>query len=371
MYFSSVLISERHNLKLVTEAELPDSGRVKIGLDALDSGRPAGGVRLFLRIPDWVKEPEKIACTINGAPAQITCADKNRICIAGLDMNKDVIELDFPMHLEAVGLADDDKVFGIKYGPVVLSADLGRENMSTTITGVDVTVPARRIAETEIIVLPDGVSREQFVEDPGRLFKTAGSIPEFSPEGSKLVFSPHFLRYRDRYGIYFYYLTGSEAREAADEGRFGSGDTVDTVMPGYGQYENDELHAMKESDTESVTSGATYRIAKAGGAFSYRMAVEKGKKNRISMMLRLCDNRKPLKITADGVSLYDGVLAYRGTDQYYKLELELPAEVVEGAEHITANGSEYDVIRVAFSGTAEEASAAVCDHIRTEAFGEV
>ena len=85
-------------------------------------------------------------------------------------------------------------------------------------------------------------------------------------------------------------------------------------------------------------------------------------------MLRLCDNRKPLKITADGVELFNAVLAYRGTDQYYKMEFEIPEYIVSGAEHVIANGEEYDVIRIAFSGTAEADSAAVCDYIKMVSF---
>ena len=388
MYFGSVLTSERHNLRLTVETGLPYDGKVSILLEAPDENRPIACSKLYLRLPDWAVDPDRTAFTIKPvkepAPFEPERYDlkitEDWAVIEGDLSNCRTITFEFEMKLKAVGLPDDDKVFALKYGPMVLSADLGRENMGTTITGVDVTVPARKLENCDVIVLPDGVGREEFVKDPeeyvvrrhrNMLWGTGGDdgdIPEFTSPDEKLVFSPHFLRYQDRYGIYFYYLTEKEAKRAAEEGRLGDGKTVDTVMPGYGQYENDELHAMREINTESVTSGATYRIAKAGGAFSYRIAVEKGKKNHLSMMLRLCDNRKPLKITADGVELFNAVLAYRGTDQYYKMEFEIPEYIVSGAEHVIANGEEYDVIRIAFSGTAEADSAAVCDYIKMVSF---
>ncbi|MBP5331063.1 MAG: glycoside hydrolase family 127 protein [Lachnospiraceae bacterium] len=386
MYFSSVLKAEKFGLKLTVDADLLHYDSVKIRLSGLGKDGMSGDLipsmsgnsltpadfRLYLRIPGWA-EGMKVYYVNN---KEYTIADGAEfIEISGPFADTDQIGFELPKKLKVIGLPDDDKVFGLKYGPFVLSADLGRENMSTTITGVDVTVPARKLVGKDIIVLPEGVTRDEFTAHPDRFLSLCGDTsgnaaqtPQFAMAGSDLVFSPHFLRYRDRYGIYFSYLTKDEAGQAEAEGKLGSGEVVDTVMPGYGQYENDELHAMKESNTESVTSGATYRIAKAGGAFSYRMAVEKGKKNRISMMLRLCDNRKPLKITADGEVLYDGTLAYRGTDQYYPFELDLPESVVTKAEHVRANGEDYDIVRIAFSGTAEHDSAAVCDYVRTVVF---
>ncbi|MCR5323901.1 MAG: glycoside hydrolase family 127 protein [Lachnospiraceae bacterium] len=391
MYFNSELILEQQNLKLTVNTDMPFAGRVRIGLESLDGNGSLGDLKLHLRLPDWAVDAEKTAFTLKPAQSSPVFENKFEIKVTkdwavtgGNFKNGDEVMFDLKMELKAMGLPDDDRVFALKYGPLVLSAGLGSEEMSTTITGVDVTVPARKLGGRDIIVLPEGATREEFVNDPEKYFEmikplkpavddpsAASGLFAYNTEkgtDGKLVFAPHFLKYRERYGIYFSYLTVDEARKAAKEGSFGDGDTVDTVMPGYGQYENDELHDMKECDTVSVTSGATYRIAKAGGAFSYRMAVEKGRKNRISMMLRLCDNRKPLKVTADGVVLHDAALSYRGTDQYYKFELELPADVVSQAEHVSANGEEYDVIRVAFSGTKDADSAAVCDFVKVLAF---
>ncbi|MCR5329715.1 MAG: glycoside hydrolase family 127 protein, partial [Lachnospiraceae bacterium] len=375
MYFDSVLNSTEHDLKLEIKTALPFGKKTCVKLTTLDGAKKTDRLKLIFKMPDWVDEPEKVVFRLNGTESGSATVIPGRdwAVVEGEFADGDVIEFELPMKLKAAGLPDDERVFGLKYGPLVLSADLGRENMSTTITGVDVTVPARKIAASEVIVLPDGVNAGDFAKDPEKYVTVEqpegeGASVTVIPAGSKLRFSAHFLRYRDRYGIYFYYLTGDEAREAAAEGRFGNTEDVDTVMPGYGQYENDELHAMLEKDTESVTSGATYRIAKAGGAFSYRMAVDRSRKNRIRMMLRLCDNRKPLRISADGTDLYNDNLAYRGTDQYYPFEIELPGSVVAGAEHITANGAEYDVVTIAFSGTPEADSAAVCDFVKVVAY---
>ena len=48
------------------------------------------------------------------------------------------------MEVRAHSLPDNPNVYGFKYGPVVLSALLGREDMEESTTGMNVTIPYLR-----------------------------------------------------------------------------------------------------------------------------------------------------------------------------------------------------------------------------------
>ena len=64
------------------------------------------------------------------------------LLIEGLESAEDEVELSFPMRVSAHTLPDNPHAAAFTYGPYVLSADLGTEDMEETTTGVDVTVPA-------------------------------------------------------------------------------------------------------------------------------------------------------------------------------------------------------------------------------------
>jgi len=63
-----------------------------------------------------------------------------------------------------------------------------------------------------------------------------------------LQFVPHFSQHKERYGIYFRFVSKDDMQFDDEEERR----VIDTVRPGYGQYENDAFHSMKESGTGSV-----------------------------------------------------------------------------------------------------------------------
>ena len=141
-------------------------------------------------------------------------------------------------------------------------------------------------------------------------------------------------------------------------------EAVDTVMPGYGQYENDTLHNMEECDTVSVTNEGTYRYCAPGGHFSYRMAVEKGVENVLTTILRQRDNGRPLKITVGDTVVFDDRIRSKVTDVDYDFNITLPVAEIDRAVRIETDGREYDVVSIRFEGSPKEQSAALCEHVK-------
>ena len=116
------------------------------------------------------------------------------------------------------------------------------------------TIPEKKLVQTERLYFP---SVKAFLEDPSAYFIKDGESFRLTGADIPLTFSPHFERYKERYGIYWYLGEGERRPEALE-----SRELVDTVQPGYGQYENDALHDMQEENTRLKLDGVTYRCEK-------------------------------------------------------------------------------------------------------------
>ena len=305
---------------------------------------------LRLRVPDWAGSAPSLKK--NGEPIGLPVQNGHLcVCVAPGDR----LELHIPVCLRLHGLPDRSDVFAFTYGNVVLSADLGTEDLRETETGVDVTIPARRICKTERIYFEDVgdvlSAPEKYLVRDGTLFRLNGG--DISP-----VFSAHYRRYRERYAIYWHLLEGERAAEDVVR------EPLDTVQVGYGQYETDDLHSLAEHDTVSVTGDGTCRYAKAGGWFSYDLRVDPAKRNTISVMLRRSDNHKPLRIAAEDRELFSGyIIDAMGEEDLYRREFAIPADVAACARKKTVNGETYDVLRIRFEGLDGGESARVCEFL--------
>lgn len=358
MYFSSKLTWEDKNVILTQSADIPVGNTAKFVVNAID-GKTAD-VNLRFRIPDWAAGD--VAVTVNGKEYTPQTLD-GYACVTGAFDDGDEIEVTIPMSVAVCTLPDNDTVLGFKYGPVVLSANLGTEDMKSTTTGVIVTVPAQKLVNDETIILPEGVSREDFIANINDYMVKDGDGLTFKLEGTELEFSPYYQVYNERYGIYWYFMT-EEEKAAEDAAKARSTDvTIDTVQPGYGQYENDELHQMAETNTLGVTNDGTYRYAQEGGSFTYRMAVKKDGNNYLALTFRAEDNGKTILVKSGDTVLFSDTLDYIGLEDSYEVRVAIPADVVSRAAAVTANDESYDVIPVTFSGIGGAESARVCEFI--------
>jgi hypothetical protein len=184
------------------DANLPQSDTVTFTIDAA----PATGVKIKFRKPYWVTPSDGVAVAVNGASFDAQEVDGylevSRVWQAG-----DTVALAFSMEAQVSRLPDAPNVVAFTYGPIVLSAGLGTEQM----------VSEPQWASKKAI-MPDGVYIKDFISiNSGDIEGWIGSITEnlvrapgaleFTLLGTDsddtLVFTPHYQRYTDRYGIYF------------------------------------------------------------------------------------------------------------------------------------------------------------------------
>ncbi len=338
-------------------------------------------MNVYFRLPDWLAGEATV--TVNGADYAYE-TDGGYAIVKGPFANGTEIEVTLPMNVTVHRLPDNEASVAFKYGPVVLSALLGKENMVKTTTGVDVTIPANKeIGEhyaatcSDKIRILNGQTVDEFLESinenlvrcdvNGRLAFILKNTD------ANLTFVTHYTQHKERYGLYWIFVENDSHLNVVEylaEKKSGwlLENIIDTVQPGYGQYENDELHEMKELGEGSVgsTSDGTTRYAKANGAFTYRMLVNEDSGTSLLVSFRKEDNGKHVKIAAGDDVIFSETLNYNGTDAEYQLTLPVDGEIIEKhAAYVEANGKAGKAVTLTFSGADGEASARICTFLYT------
>ncbi len=380
-YLSSVLTDETKNVLLTMTADIPASDKVSVLVNTLD-GSAEVKESILLRLPGWLAEEASVVVSGSDVSTASIKMTEEYAIVSGLK-NGNTIELTLPMNITVHGLPDNDSVFAFKYGPIVLSAKLGSTNMATTYTGVSVLIPAAKLIEetyisdgNDTISVINGSVADFMTNINTNLVKTDGELSwTLENTDANLTFVPHYSQHTERYGIYFNYESNSGAfnvsrylRELEDN-RFTAA-LLDTVQPGYGQYENDELHNMTEAGTGSTgaTSNGTSRLANAGGSFIYTMYVDPDCDNALELTLKKEDNGKSLQILVGEEVVYNETLAYTGNEEEYTIRIPVAKDILAKAAtelkelHPTTGKTAYTA-KITFTSGNDEASARICNYL--------
>jgi hypothetical protein len=104
-------------------------------------------------------------------------------------------------------LQDNQNAVAFTYGPLVLSAGLGTDSMTTTSHGVQVLKATKPSGLQDSIAINSGTTINAWLSNiQSNLVQTPGKLEcklKNTDSDSKLVFIPHYSRYQDRYGIYW------------------------------------------------------------------------------------------------------------------------------------------------------------------------
>ncbi len=391
-YVASEVVWKEKDIKLTQNSDVTASDKAEFTVNLLNNAQPVQA-KLKLRVPDWAAGD--VTVKVNGQAAENQV--ENQYFVLDRTWNdNDKVELTYPMEVKAFGLPDNTSVYAFKYGPTVLAAKLGTEEWNDTVwAGANLSAPAykvvggekvrleltygktiKQVLGTETIAIQGKDSTKEFMENiNSKLEKTDGKL-EFHIRGTDaesvfggqgLTFVPFNTLNEERYGIYWYFESAEDAAEEKilaekEEGRFAEA-IVDSIQPGYQQYENDATHQMKEEKTvfETGVSGlGSTRRAQAGGYFQYNMKVDKNKSNSLVCQFAKEDEGKTVKITIGSSVINYTVEKYDGKDLFFKKSFEVPANEVANAEALEVGNATFDIVKVKFeSGSATEDSARI------------
>ena len=199
-YVSSKLNWKDRGLALTQATDLPLSNKVTFTVTAA----PADAVSLNFRKPDWTSTCA-MAVAVNGQTVTAT-ASGGFLSVSRVWQPNDKVEVAFPLFVQTSKLQDNQNAVAFTYGPLVLSAGLGTDSMTTVGHGVQVLAATKPNGLQDTIKVSSGAINDWLANIQSNLVQTAGKL-EFTPKGtdsdSKLVFIPHYSRYKDRYGIYW------------------------------------------------------------------------------------------------------------------------------------------------------------------------
>ncbi len=194
-YLPSRYRSER--VTLLTEADLEHSDTATVRVER-------GEAELCLRVPDWT---ETFEAELNGKPLQ---ADGDFLSV-GVKAG-DTVRIALKKTVRAHDLPDGKNTYAFRFGPFLLSADLGCEDMEVTTTGVNVTVPAFAKGEG-VYSLPTEDLCHFMREIDARMRREEDGTFTLACKNGTLRYAYHFRRYKERYGIYFEFIAGGENEE--------------------------------------------------------------------------------------------------------------------------------------------------------------
>jgi hypothetical protein len=350
-YVSSEVNWNEKGVVLSQTSSLPEVGKVELCFKQADLE-----FTLALRIPDWVACLPEI--TLNGEAVSVTKKDCELgfVYITRSWKDGDLVELKLPMEVRAFNLADNPKAYAFKYGPVVLAAELGRDDkMKLRQVGVQCDVCANKIVRgltlalngnyggtsglkplaTETLLVKEPV--EEFMKNINSHMKKLDGL-KFELDCCDFIFSPYYRINNQRYGIYWLYVTELPKQSEADdaEKELAKYTFIEGIGVGYGtQTEGNETTApyMQESGTGSVGEPHELtRYAKDGGSFSYVCKVNPDKKNYLQCNFLRDDNGKRIIIKAGDTLIADYILSCDGSkEKFFKL-FEIPESLTKGKD---------------------------------------
>ncbi|NGZ73782.1 beta-L-arabinofuranosidase domain-containing protein [Saccharibacillus alkalitolerans] len=335
-YISSELDAEEFGLKLTQRSALPESDTAVF---AVSLTRPqTRRVSLSFRLPEWLAGEAQL--TLNGARAEYE-AQGGFAVVDRVWSDGDELELRLPMTLRAIGLPDAPRAVAFKYGPVVLSAGLGREDMTESATGVAVSVPTRNMLVKDFLTVSG--SPDEWLNAFPSNWEKRGRKLEFvlkgTDEDDRLVFTPHYKRHGERYGIYWRIVEADSPelqRHILERKRKSRAEdaTVDSLPVGNDQYELE--HGIRGDKTfVDVWDGSTTRRAESGGWFGYTLKVRPHEEQVLEATF-FSGHRgdRPITIEAGGTVIADGVPPSEIPRGFHTHRYTLPVELIGGRDSL-------------------------------------
>ncbi len=327
-------------LKITENADLPNVTFTVNG---------TAGADIVLRVPDWCTD--KPVVKINGT----VCNEKANGGFVRLSrkwQDGDVIEYNMPIGIEVHDLQDNENAVAFKYGPWVLSANLGNTDMQTSTTGVNVTVPLFDSSVNDVITVKNGSIDNWLSNINENLVSHEGTL-NFTLKGTdrELTFSPHYMQHKNRYGIYFKL---ADANTEVKENESDKYTVIDSLPVGNDQYEFS--HNLKSDLSNSGNHlGLIFRDAAPGGFFSYDMTVDNTVSNYLCVKYFSGDLGRNFKILIDGELLEDVTIENVNPGFFYDVYYKIPTELTTGKDTIT----------VTFHANSESFAGGIFDKLNT------
>lgn len=317
-------------------------------VNKLDDAQAFGDFDLRIRVPDWSAGDPVVK--VNGEETSDYGTSGGFIILNRDWADGDTITVEYPMTLVGYDLPDASDTMGLKYGPWVLSADLGEVGVDTyslPFWGYAVHYATSTGTERQIISMTtDGQTPEEFIADVANHYTVTMDedgmvhVTLTETDAATLDFTPHYAKDDSlRYGIYF---TIGEMDSPAmqqtirenKEANAASTHLVDSIVANDDQRETNHNMQTNGSSVGSY-SGTGYRQADGeGGYFSYDLAVNSEAANRLMVQFHSQDAGNTFAIYIDD-TLLETVTLDAEASGFFTKYFDIPLELTQGKEQVT------------------------------------
>ena len=376
-FISSRVEWKEKGFVLSQKADLPNSDQVEFTVEKAPEGQK---ITIAVRSPDW---------NYQSADAPEGILDSGYLLFTREWHTGDTFRVKFNMNIQSFPLPDNNqKAVAFKYGPVVLAAELGRDDkMTLRQVGVQCDVAGNKLVHGEVYELTGnygGTSNlpllpgetllvkenpDDFLQNINNHFEKTGGEGELKfllkdtswsdePEKSaSLIFSPYYQINNQRYGIYWIFTDKQEQPQQKNQDEKTT--FIEGIGIGYGaQTEGNKTTYpyMKEKGTGSVGDPHELtRYAKKGGSFSYMFKVKPGKTNYLVCTFLKSDNGKSICIKSGFKTIKAVVLNHNESEEKYTIKIKLPESLTKKEQ-----------IRISFMGIKNQESARLASPVNTE-----
>ena len=344
LFVASELEWKEKKLRLRQETRFPMEEQTRL---TLSLGKPAR-FALKLRYPAWV-ESGQLAVAVNGEdyPLPSSAVPSSYVAIERKWRDGDVVEVRLPMHPYVEAMPNVSDYMAILYGPVLLAARTGTEDLKGLVAGEGrwdhiASGALLPIAEAPVIVGERGKIGQALQQalkpvEGKPLHFTCPSL--FRPgQYATLELEPFAGVHDSRYVIYWPTTTPQQYEAMLEEQARAEREkllldklTVDRVKPGEQQPEVD--HRMEtEASRSGYHRGESWRDAASGGYFSYNLLT--GGKDSLSLRVRYWgaeSGKRQFDILVDGkVLATENLTGKWNRQEFVEVEYPIPAEWLEG-----------------------------------------
>ncbi len=250
-------------LKVRLQTKLPESNQVRITFEGKKQSFP-----LHLRCPKWAKQGMKIS--INGQEQPVSTDPGSYLTLNGDWGTGTELLIEMPLELYTESMPDNPKRIGVFYGPVLLAAPLGKEEVQV----YDIPVFISDSLDVVKGIQPAANVANSGQEGGNSLVFSTGTFS--SPANIRL--QPFYQVYGQKYAVYFDIFTPAEWKvkekeyqQIIDAQKKLEAQTVDILRIGEMQPERDH-ELQSENSSAGDANGLKFRHA-FNGWFSFNVKV--------------------------------------------------------------------------------------------------
>lgn len=319
LFIASELDWKKKGIKLRQETSFPEEASTRLTVSA----ETPVDLTLHLRYPVWAVDGVKVK--VNGKKVSVRTKPSSYISLKRTWKEGDIIEMEMPMRLHTEFMPDNPSKGAILYGPIVLAAELGADDIDDTF-GVPVFVNPDKKLEKWI----------KPVEGKQMTFRTIGvGRPE------EALLSPLYKIYNQRYAAYFDFFTEEdwtnkqkEYKKCLQEEKDIASRTIDWVGIGEHQSERDHLVESKISYVYNQ-GGRMGRDVRAEGFLHYQVAVNPEGKNELMLTFWGSDSgHLQFDVLIDGKVMTNITVTDEKPGAFYNRFFAIPDEMVLGKENV-------------------------------------